>query len=218
MVELGIGIQEEQVNIEWKTSDWKYVTGETAYLGKWAVGTVIWDGMVSRGEELFWKVCITLPRIQIARTHFKEKEQAKRYLSMAIRYWFKNAGMPFPIKRRKRVIGIIGTRRRDTDYDYRIVENEFLRHYNKGDVICSGLCPSGGDRFAVLLSEKYRTDTIWHKADWETNGKAAGFIRNTFIAEDSQILIACVAHDRKGGTEDTLKKFKKLGKRNWYIV
>lgn len=204
--------------LTWKSSDWQYVTGENAYLGSWVVGSVIWDGMVSKGEKKFWKVHIALPKIQIKRTHFEHRETAKRYLTMAVRYWFKKAGMPFPIKRRKRVIGIIGTRRRDTDADFRIVENEFLRHYHKGDVICSGLCPKGGDRFAVLLAEKYRTPTIWHKANWEKHGRAAGFVRNSYIAEDSQLLIACVADDRKGGTEDTLRKFKKLGKNNIYIV
>ena len=122
------------------------------------------------------------------------------------------------LKRRKRVIGIIGTRRRDSDCDFRMVENEFLRHYHKGDIICSGLCPKGADRFAVILAKKYETPFIWHRAKWERLGKFAGYARNNLIAEDSDIIIACVAPDRKGGTEDTIKKFKRLGKRNCYII
>jgi len=122
------------------------------------------------------------------------------------------------IKRRRRVIGIVGTRRRDRLRDYLAVEKEFLKHYQHGDIICSGLCPKGADRFAVVLSEKYDTATRWYRAKWEKHGKAAGFVRNTYIARDSHILIACVAPDRTGGTEDTIKKYLKMGKKKLILV
>jgi len=117
-----------------------------------------------------------------------------------------------------KVIGIIGTRRRDTVEDYKAVEIAFLKIYKPGDTICSGLCPKGGDRFAVLLSEKFNTKVIWHPADWKRYGKSAGFRRNGLIARDSDVLIACVSSDRKGGTEDTIKKFKKRGKTDLILV
>lgn len=117
-----------------------------------------------------------------------------------------------------KVIGIIGTRRRDSANDFHVVENAFVGVYERGDKICSGLCPKGGDRFAVMLSKRSNIETIWHPAKWDKHGKAAGFIRNGLIARDSDVLIACVATDRKGGTEDTIKKFKKLGKTNLIIV
>ena len=48
----------------------------------------------------------------------------------------------------------------------------------------------------------------------KVNGRAAyaqiNYARNTLIAQDSDVLIACVAADRKGGTEDTICKWKKL--------
>ena len=124
-----------------------------------------------------------------------------------------------------KVIGIIGTRRRDGINDYIAVLNQFIKIYEPGDAICSGLCPQGGDRFAVIIADilKLPDDKrIWFPADWN-NLKApgarikrnkygpynanAGFIRNTDIARSSDILIACVAQDRKGGTEDTISKF-----------
>jgi len=111
-----------------------------------------------------------------------------------------------------KTIGIVGTRKRDTINDFVLVEFAFFKIYEPGDRICSGLCPKGGDRFAVMLSEKYNTPKLWFPADWETHGKAAGFIRNTDIAENSDWLIACVQPDRIGGTEDTIKKFNKMGK------
>ena len=117
-----------------------------------------------------------------------------------------------------KVIGIIGTRRRDSFNDFEKVEKAFLKVYKKGDVICSGLCPKGGDRFAVLLSKMYNTEALWFPADWNKHGKKAGFVRNTDIARESDILIACVADDRKGGTEDTIKKYLKFGKTELYLV
>ena len=117
-----------------------------------------------------------------------------------------------------KTIGIIGTRRRDTGEDFRKIEAAFLEIYEEGDIICSGLCPEGGDRFAVKLVKKYSTKKLWHPAKWKRYGRAAGPIRNTLVAKSSDILIACVADDRTGGTEDTIEKYLKLGKTYLVIV
>ncbi len=139
-----------------------------------------------------------------------------------------------------KTIGIIGTRRRDSEEDFKKVEKEFFKIYEKGDIICSDLCPLGGDWFAVLLSLgkgyifnkkeririlnkiknndiEYKIKPLWFPADWEKYGKAAGFIRNSDIAKSDSI-IACVADDRTGGTEDTIKKYLKLGKDKLILV
>lgn len=108
-----------------------------------------------------------------------------------------------------KVIGIIGSRRRDSTEDFKLIEDAFLKIYEEGDKICSGLCPKGGDRFAVIIADKYNVESIWFPAQWSKYGKGAGFVRNTDIANNSDVLIACVASDRKGGTEDTIKKFLK---------
>lgn len=118
-----------------------------------------------------------------------------------------------------KIIGIVGSRRRDSYQDFNKVAEAFYKIYERGDAICSGLCPKGGDRFAVMLSQIEKTPTIWHKPNWEQYGHVAGIIRNTLIAQDSDVLIACVASDRKGGTEDTIKKFVKIhGDKNLIIV
>lgn len=109
-----------------------------------------------------------------------------------------------------KTIGIIGTRRRDTDTDFGLVKQSFLKYYKEGDTICSGLCPKGGDRFAVMLAKEYKTLVLWFPAEWDKYGKGAGFKRNMDIAENSDILIACVSEDRTGGTEDTIRKFVRL--------
>jgi len=107
-----------------------------------------------------------------------------------------------------KVIGIVGSRKRNELKDFDKVEACFLSVYQNGDSIVSGGCPKGGDRFAELLAEKYKAPIVIYEADWKL-GKHAGFLRNTDIAKDADVLIACVAPDRKGGTEDTIKKFKK---------
>lgn len=106
-------------------------------------------------------------------------------------------------------IGIIGTRQRDITKDLKKVEAALFKIYKEGDIIVSGGCPEGGDRFAQVLSRRHGLSILIHFPNWKKYGKAAGFVRNTKIAEDSDILIACVSGDRKGDTEDTIKKFKK---------
>lgn len=118
-----------------------------------------------------------------------------------------------------KTIGIIGTRSRDTESDYNIVYDAFNKVYEKGDKICSGLCPKGGDRFAVSIAKDLSIETMWFPAEWDKYGKSAGFRRNGDIAKNSDILIACVSKKRIGGTEDTIRKFSKLkGTGNLHIV
>lgn len=111
-----------------------------------------------------------------------------------------------------KTIGIVGSRRRDSIADYKLCEKAFLEIYEKGDTIVSGGCPKGGDRFAEMIADLHDIPIKIHKAEWDKFGKAAGFKRNTYIAEDADIIIAVVAADRTGGTEDTLKKADKMGK------
>lgn len=124
-------------------------------------------------------------------------------------------------------IGIVGSRRRDTPKDKRLVKSLFLTVYKKGDVIVSGGCPRGADRFAEEIAREMDIEIIIYRADWnnlshpdaliKTNkygqyDARAGFRRNTSIASHSEILIACVADDRRGGTEDTIAKFTEMNK------
>lgn len=106
-------------------------------------------------------------------------------------------------------IGIIGTRRRDTGIALKAVEDKLREIYTEEDWIISGGCPKGGDKFANILAKKYGIPILIFYPNWDKYGKAAGLIRNASIANESDVLIACVAKDRTGGTEDTIKKFLK---------
>jgi hypothetical protein len=117
-----------------------------------------------------------------------------------------------------KIIGIVGSRRRDAQEDFAACWNAFIKIYEEGDKIVSGGCPQGGDRFAEIIAEKFgltieNGSLIIYDADWKQYGKRAGFMRNTYIAEDADIIIAVVANDRTGGTEDTLKKAMKFHKK-----
>ena len=111
-----------------------------------------------------------------------------------------------------RRIGIVGSRSRDTIPDYQEVVNTFTTIYKEGDTIVSGGCQKGGDRFAEIIAKGLGLTITIHYPDWDKHKKSAGFVRNTLIANDCDVLIACVAGDRTGGTEDTIKKVLKQNK------
>lgn len=80
--------------------------------------------------------------------------------------------------------------------------------FQQGDRIVSGGCPQGADRFAELIAKRYQVPITIHYARWHQLGKRAGFARNGDIAHDADVLIAAVAPDRTGGTEDTIAKWR----------
>jgi hypothetical protein len=106
-------------------------------------------------------------------------------------------------------IGIIGTRRRNHASAYKAVETKFFEIYKEGDWIVSGGCPKGGDRFAEVIAKKHGIPILIFYPNWGKYKKGAGIVRNSDIAFNSDILIACVSNDRTGGTENTIKSFIK---------
>ena len=106
-------------------------------------------------------------------------------------------------------IGVVGTRRRDSIRAFNAVLSKFLEIYKDGDVIVSGGCCKGGDRFAEIIADNFDIEKVIYPANWSL-GRHAGFLRNTDIAKKADVLIACVSNDRTGGTEDTITKFKRF--------
>jgi hypothetical protein len=115
-------------------------------------------------------------------------------------------------------IGIIGSRKRDSDHDLKCCEKQFLKIYEDGDIIVSGGCPQGGDRFAEVLAKKYcKEDPIIFPAKWKVNGvydRGAGLKRNALIADKSDVLIAIVTKDlsKSSGTMSTVGMVQAQGK------
>lgn len=122
-------------------------------------------------------------------------------------------------------IGIVGSRRRNSSSDFYDVLDALNSLRNQKELgpkditLISGGCPLGADRFAEKIAKEQGINIIIHypdKSKLKSNSRwgwaEINHARNTLIAQDSDILIACVAEDRKGGTEDTIKKFLKMGK------
>ena len=116
-----------------------------------------------------------------------------------------------------KVIGIVGSRRRDTQHDFNCLVLMFQKIYCKGDWILSGGCYKGADKFAEMISEEKCIPMVIYEANWDKYGKAAGPIRNKDIAKDCDVLIALPALDRTGGTESTIKYAIQYGKEIHYV-
>ncbi len=126
----------------------------------------------------------------------------------------------------KKII-IVGSRRRDTEDDFRLVFDMFKEHYQDGDQIISGGCPQGGDRFAEVIASRMglteeNAGLLIHRPK-KPNGPKWAFAkafyeRNTVVAKETEadsVVIACVALDRTGGTEDTIRKVRRHNKMNF---
>lgn len=130
-----------------------------------------------------------------------------------------------PVNKR---IGIVGTRCRNTSNDLCILYKKFIELYENGDTIVSGGCPNGADKFAEIIARRVNIPIeIYYpdksNLDLTINPKWAyakiAYARNTLIADNSDILIAMISETRKGGTEDTIKKFlKKKRVENLYLI
>jgi len=110
-------------------------------------------------------------------------------------------------------LGIVGSRQRNSMADKGILMKRVLDL--KPGMIVSGGCKKGADKFAEEIAETLgipitifypKTGNARHMGDVVR----AYYARNKLIAQNSDHLIALVAPDRKGGTENTIKYFKNL--------
>lgn len=127
-----------------------------------------------------------------------------------------------------KIIGVIGTRRRDTATAFDLLRKKFFEIYEEGDWICSGGCGKGGDRFADLIAKQEGIPILTFYPAYKRYGRGAPTVRNTPVAETSDVIIACVIRPeegldevlkrKKGGTEDTLRKYVGYNKTKIYLV
>lgn len=109
-------------------------------------------------------------------------------------------------------LAIIGSRGFN-DYDF-LKKNvsAFLKH---NSFVCTHII-SGGAKGADKLAEQFALDNqlemIVFKPDWKQYGKRAGFIRNTTIIENTDVVIA-FWNGNSSGTKDAIMKAIALNKR-----
>ena len=111
-------------------------------------------------------------------------------------------------------LGIVGSRRRCFLEDGELIEKRILEL--KPSMIISGGCTVGADSFAEEFARKLGIPIIiFHpKAPAGQSRQCwieAFYERNRQIAWFSDYLIALVAPNRQGGTENTIKHFKERG-------
>lgn len=123
-------------------------------------------------------------------------------------------------------IGIVGSRRRNSTKDKELLQKAFLEIFEYGDIIVSGGCPVGADFFAEEIAKEFNIPIKIYYPDKSKLDKNSYWSyvemyhnRNTLIANNSDLLIALVMLDQKGGTEDTIKKFlKEHGEKNLFLL
>lgn len=109
-------------------------------------------------------------------------------------------------------IGIIGSRRR---IDKQTII-DFVNTLTTSDTIVSGGC-AGPDMWAEKAARSAGLEVLIFLPDLPPKGSPlyeftkAFYARNQRIAENSDVIHAFVAPDRKGGTENTLKYARKIG-------
>ena len=110
-----------------------------------------------------------------------------------------------------KVIGIVGSRTRNSPRDKMLVEEQFDTIYEDGDWLCSGDCRQGADAFALQIARK-RGIPILSFPPGVKGGNERFFIRNDLIAYHSDVLIACVVQpfdiEARGGTNFTCRAFR----------
>lgn len=117
-------------------------------------------------------------------------------------------------------LGIVGSRRRNTGEDYLILVARVLEL--QPDMIISGGCPKGADKFAEEIAKDLGIAIVIYHPELEDGKKhpyheivKANYARNKLIAAYSDYLIALVAPDRRGGTENTINYFKARWVLSW---
>jgi len=108
-------------------------------------------------------------------------------------------------------IGIIGSRRRT---DRSVVETCIAELAPETVVVTGGAI--GPDRWAEQAARARGLGVVVHEPVGEASTRWQAteryYARNQAIVDDSDRIIAFVAPDRAGGTEDTIRRAKRAGK------
>jgi hypothetical protein len=80
------------VKVEWKIKKNSGASNTVeVFLGRFCVGSVFRDGLVSHDDEKKIKTEVRLPGLKRTLGHFETSEEAKSKVENAINYWLKNA-------------------------------------------------------------------------------------------------------------------------------
>lgn len=103
-------------------------------------------------------------------------------------------------------VAIVGSR----DYPHLEHVASYVNRLPMNAVIVSGGA-KGVDTAAEMAAKARRMKTVIYPADWDTHGKAAGFIRNQDIVNAADRLVA-FSHNSSRGTNHSIQLARQAGK------
>ncbi len=99
-------------------------------------------------------------------------------------------------------------------HNYSLADNalaEITKGIHPGDVQLISGGAKGADTIGEALAQQYKTNTAIFPAQWDKHGKSAGYIRNSLMADNADILLAFWDGKSKGtGHMIDLAKLKGL--------
>ena len=117
-------------------------------------------------------------------------------------------------------LGIVGSRRRAKTEDHLILRQRVIDL--NPEMIISGGCPTGADAFAEQIAREMGIPILIYYPKLDSLRTytrqqviEAMYARNKLVAIKSDYLIALVASNRKGGTENTIKYFVEYYSFTW---
>lgn len=91
--------------------------------------------------------------------------------------------------------------------DYQMVDD--VLDFIKPDKVIHGKCRTGADQIADDWAKDKHIPVVTYEADWNTNGRAAGPLRNREMLENHQDAVV-IAFPGNRGTEDCISTAKTL--------
>jgi len=108
-------------------------------------------------------------------------------------------------------IAIVGSRN-FTDYDY--MKSSFKEQLGSdietNEIVIVSGGARGADTLAEQLAKEFGFETMVFPAEWNKYGKGAGFLRNSTIVNNADMVLAFPI-GKSSGTWDTIKKGQRKG-------
>lgn len=85
---------------------------------------------------------------------------------------------------------VAGSRGYDNRREFHKVLCAYLERFDGPVLFISGKAPTGADDLIIRWCEKFKYPCLKMPADWDTNGKRAGYLRNAEMAKVGSHLLA----------------------------